>query len=55
MRKTLFLITKFLSRFLNKRMISRYLTMFYNSVTLYHKVLFWLKTYVNNNNNNKNT
>ncbi len=44
MRKTLFLIIKFLSRFLNKLMISRYTTMFYNNVTLYRKVLFWLKT-----------
>ncbi len=43
MRNTLFLIIKFLSRFLNNLMISRYSTMFYN-VTLYRKVLFWLKT-----------
>ncbi len=43
MRKTLFLI-KFLSWFLNKLLISRYTTMFYNNVTLYRKVLFWLKT-----------
>ncbi len=47
MRKTLYLIIKFLSRFLNKLMISRYTTMFYNNVTLYCKVLFWLKTCVN--------
>ncbi len=39
LRKTLFLITKFLSRFLNKLMIRRYSTMFYNNVTLYRKVL----------------
>ncbi len=44
MRKKLFLIIKFLSRFLNKLMISRYTTMFYNNITLYRKVLFWLKT-----------
>ncbi len=50
MRKTLFFISKFLSQFLNKLMISHYSTMFYNNVTLYRKVLFWLKTYVNNNN-----
>ncbi len=43
MRKTLFLITKFLSQFLNKLMISRY-SIFYNNVTLYRKDLFWLKT-----------
>ncbi len=47
MRKTLFLIIKFLSQFLNKLMISLYTTMFYNNVTLYRKVLFWLKTCVN--------
>ncbi len=39
----LFLITKFLSRFLNKLMISRYTSVFYNNVTLYRKILFWLK------------
>ncbi len=50
MRKTLFLITKFLWQFLNKLMISRY-SMFYNNVTLYRKDLFWLKTCVNNNKN----
>ncbi len=44
MRKTLFLIITFLSQFLNKLMISSYTTMFYNNVTLYCKVLFWLKT-----------
>ncbi len=44
MRKTLFLISKFLSRFLNKLIISRYSTMIYNNVTFYIKVLFWLKT-----------
>ncbi len=38
-----FLMIKFLSLFLNKLVISRY-TMFYNNVTLYLKVLFWLKT-----------
>ncbi len=42
-QKTLFWITKFLSRFLNKLMISCYTTMFYNNVTLYLKVLFLLK------------
>ncbi len=49
MRKTLFLIIKLSSRFLNKLMISLYSTMFYNNVTLYRKVLFWLETCVNNN------
>ncbi len=48
MRNTLFLTIKFfLSRFLmimKKLMISRYTTMSYNNVTLYRKVLFWLKT-----------
>ncbi len=37
MRKKLFRITKFLSRFLNKLMISHYSTMFYNNVTFYRK------------------
>ncbi len=49
MRKTLFLITKILARFLNKLMIRGYSTMFYNNVAIYCKVLFWLKTCVNNN------
>ncbi len=44
MRKMLFLIIKLSSRFLNKLMISRYTTMFYNNVMLYCKALFWLKT-----------
>ncbi len=49
MRKTLFLITKILARFLNKLMIRGYSTMFYNNVAIYCKVLFWLKTCGNNN------
>ncbi len=48
MRKTLFCIINS-SRFLTKLMISHY-SMFYNNVTLYLKVLFWLKTCVRNNN-----
>ncbi len=43
MRKTLFLIIKLSSGFLNKRMISRYTAMFYHNVMLYRKVLFQLK------------
>ncbi len=43
MRKTLFLISKFLSWISEQVMISRYSTMFYNNVTLYRKVLFGWK------------